>query len=211
MLVLHEHFKEINYNCMARKEAFSNNKKGISGNHHARKGKTLIYLVILVFVVIVMVGLGKFAKRPTGGNIMDGNSISQQSNEISFLKEGELELFNQEDELIIKIDIEIADDDIQTTNGLMHRKSMEENQGMLFIFAEPEIRSFWMKNTYIALDLIFLDQNRRIVHIHEGAQPKSQASIPSIKPAQYVLEVNEGFSARKFLKVGDWMNFKRTY
>lgn len=196
---------------MARREPFSSNKSGIRGNHQSRNGKTYLYLIILLVVIIGMIGFGRIAKGPSKGNNMDKNEFADPLSANSFSKEGELELFNSLDSLVVKIDIEIADDDAQTTKGLMYRRLMEENQGMLFIFPDIEIRSFWMKNTYIPLDLIFLDELRIIVHIHEGARPRSRASLPSIKPAKYVLEVNAGFSARHFLKAGDRMSFIRTY
>ena len=172
---------------MARREPFSSNKGGIRGNHQASKGKTIVYLIILIAVIIAMVSLNRIARGPSKGKIMNNRTISNSPQESDFSKEGELELFNDQDSLIVKLDIEIADDDIQTERGLMYRRSMKENQGMLFIFPEVELRSFWMKNTYIPLDLIFLDENRIIVHIHEGAKPRSEASIPSLKPAKYVL------------------------
>lgn len=191
---------------MARKRSFSSTSGRIKGNHQPQKGRTMIYLVLLVAVIIMMISLGKFVKNPRQARNFP-NSIQN----INFLKEGELELLNAEDSLIVSIDIEIADDDIQTEKGLMYRRSMEEMQGMLFIFPDMEMRSFWMKNTYIPLDLIYLDDKKTIVHIHENAQPRSRASLPSIMPAKYVLEVNAGFSARHFIKVGDRISFIRTY
>jgi uncharacterized membrane protein (UPF0127 family) len=196
---------------MARREPFSNSKRGIRGNHQSRSGKTVFYSILLLVVMAIMIGLGRINKRQGGTKKTDKAMFSNPLPNSGFTKEGELELFNSDEKLIVKLDIEIADDDAQTTKGLMYRRSMEEKQGMLFIFPSIEERSFWMKNTYIPLDLIFLDENKVIVHIHEGAQPKSKASLPSIKPAKYVLEVNEGFSARNFLEVGGRMAFVRTY
>jgi uncharacterized membrane protein (UPF0127 family) len=196
---------------ITRKRAFSSSGSKFRGNHPPRKGRTWLYLVLLVAVVAIMVSLGKWAKGPSGENLPDEGGFNNPLPNSGFTREGELELFNKQDSLIVKLDIEIADDNAQTTRGLMYRRSMGEKQGMLFIFPREEIRSFWMKNTYIPLDLIFLDSERRIVHIHESAQPKSEQSIPSVEPAKYVLEVNEGFSARYFLEVGDSMSFVRTY
>lgn len=196
---------------MARREPFSSNKGGMRGNHQPRKGNTYLYMFILVAVIVGMFSLGKLAKGPSKKKNMDKKEFVNPLPSNEFTKEGELELFSASDSLIVKLDIEIADDDAQTQKGLMYRRSMMEKQGMLFIFPETIIRSFWMKNTYISLDLIFLDENRIIVHIHEGAQIKSEESLPSLKPAKYVLEVNSGFSARYFLKEGDRMSFVRTY
>jgi uncharacterized membrane protein (UPF0127 family) len=191
---------------MARKGSFSSTSGRIRGNHQAHKGRTMIYLVLLVAVIIMMIILGKLFKNPAG----ERNFLNAKP-DINFSKEGELELLNSMDSLITSIDIEIADDYIQTQKGLMYRRSMKEMQGMLFIFPEMEMRSFWMKNTYLPLDLIYLDDQKIIVHIHENAKPRSRASLPSLKPAKYVLEVNAGFSARHYLKPGDKISFVRTY
>ncbi len=196
---------------MARREPFSKSKRGIQGNHQPRSSKTVLYSILLLVVMAIMIGLGKINKRPGGTKKQEKAMFSNPLPNSGFTKEGELELFNPDGKVVVKLDIEIADDDAQTTKGLMYRRSMEEKQGMLFIFPNIEERSFWMKNTYIPLDLIFLDENKVIVHIHEGAQPKSEASVPSLKPAKYVLEVNEGFSAKYFLEVGGRMEFLRTY
>jgi len=196
---------------ITRKRAFTSSGSKFRGNHPPRKGRTWMYLVLLVAVVALMVVIGKWSKGPNNNNKGGEMGFSNPLPNSNFTKEGELELYNKQDSLIVKLDIEIADDNAQTTRGLMYRRSMGEKQGMLFIFPREEVRSFWMKNTYIPLDLIFLDTNRHIVHIHEAAQPKSEQSIPSIEPAKYVLEVNEGFSARYFLEVGDSMSFVRTY
>ena len=195
---------------MARRQAFSKDK-GIKGKHRPKQNKVFLYLVLLVAVVIVMISLNNMGKKPDGDDGQNRGRFTNPLPNSSFTKEGELELFNQADSLLAKLDIEIADDDAQTTRGLMYRRSMGEYEGMLFIFPSIEERSFWMKNTFIPLDLIFLDENRIIVHIHENASTKSEESIPSLKPAKYVLEVNAGFSAMHYLKVGDRMSFKRTY
>lgn len=193
------------------KSAFSSSGSRIKGNHQPRKGRTMIYIILLVAIVIAMVGIGRIGKGPSGKDNPGAGQFSNPLPNSSFSLEGKLELYNQQDSLIVKIDIEIADDEAQTTQGLMYRRTLGEKEGMLFIFPGEEVRSFWMKNTYIPLDLIFLDTNRRIVHIHESAQPRTEASIPSIEPAKYVLEVNEGFSSRYFLAVGDSMHFVRVY
>ena len=195
---------------MARRQAFSKSK-GIKAKNRPKQNKVFLYIVLLAAVIIVMISLNNMGEKPAN---KDGQGKGRFSNPLpnnSFNKEGELELFNEADSVIAKLDIEIADDDAQTTRGLMYRRSLGENQGMLFIFPSIEERSFWMKNTFISLDLIFLDENRPIVHIHENAPVRSEESIPSIRPAKYVLEVNAGYSARHFLKVGDRMTFKRTY
>jgi len=112
---------------------------------------------------------------------------------------------------IIKIDIEIADNDYERQLGLMNRQSMEEMQGMLFIFPDERFQSFWMVNTLISLDIIFINSNKKIVTIHKNTTPLSEQSYPSSAPAQYVLEVNAGFCDRHTVKLGDkvfWIGSK---
>jgi uncharacterized protein len=108
---------------------------------------------------------------------------------------------------VIPVYIEIADDPQERNRGLMFRKSLESNSGMLFVFEDTANRSFWMKNTLIPLDMIFIDNNLRIVDIKQNVQPclheNPCPSYPSIKPAKYVLEVNAGFVQQNNIKVGD--------
>ncbi len=126
-----------------------------------------------------------------------------------FTKEGELTFSDSSGKDKAKIDIEIADDDYQRQLGLMNRQNMEDNQGMLFIFPEERMQSFWMLNTLFSLDMIFINRNKEIVSIQKNTQPLSQQSYPSSKPALYVLEVVGGFSDNHNIKEGDvvhWIN-----
>jgi len=105
------------------------------------------------------------------------------------------------------LDIEIVDDEYGITRGLMFRKQMEENRGMLFIFPDVSMRSFWMRNTIIPLDIIFVAEDYRIVTIRENTKPFSEKSIPSSAPAKYVLEVNAGLADTYGLQVGDRLSW----
>lgn len=128
--------------------------------------------------------------------------------EVTFTKEGELTLFKgTKDSIITKLDIEIAKTEQEVQTGLMYRVSMKPNQGMLFVFPEVHERSFYMKNTRIPLDLIFLDGNKNIVSFLENAQPFNESSLPSKAKAQFVLEVNAGFAEKWLLEVGDTMDY----
>lgn len=106
-----------------------------------------------------------------------------------------------------RFDVELAESAIQQARGLMLRKSLGENKGMLFIFGNEGIHSFWMKNTFIPLDMIWINQNKEVVFIKENAQPCSENfSCPSINPnknAKYVLEINGGMAEKIGLKIGD--------
>jgi uncharacterized membrane protein (UPF0127 family) len=114
--------------------------------------------------------------------------------EITFKKEGELVFLNKNDTLV-QLDIEFAETDYEQQTGLMHRNSMETNQGMLFIYEDERPRpTFYMKNTKIPLDLIYIDSDLNVVEINKDAKPFDESTIKAYKPAQYVLEVNAGFA-----------------
>ncbi|GAA4274303.1 DUF192 domain-containing protein [Aquimarina gracilis] len=132
--------------------------------------------------------------------------------EITFTKEGELSLFDLQDSIpktITTLDIEIADDEYQIQTGLMYRQSMQNNQGMLFTFPDEAPRSFYMKNTEFALDIIFIDSQNKVVSIQKNAQPLNESSLPSEGPAQYVLEVNANLTDSWNLKKGDSISFTK--
>lgn len=130
--------------------------------------------------------------------------------EPQFVKQGELEFLKKDSKKIIsKIDIEIADNEAKTIQGLMYRKSMEENQGMLFIFPKAEEHSFWMKNTMISLDIIFVNTDKKIIKIHKNTTPLSTKSLPSGGLTLYVVEVNAGYTNKYGINEGDMINFTR--
>lgn len=138
----------------------------------------------------------------------DNAPVTVKPTEITFQKEGELTIYKgTNDSLITKLDIEIAKSEYDIQTGLMYRNSMKENQGMLFVFKEVTQRSFYMKNTRIPLDLIFLDHNKTIVSFQENAKPLDETSLPSNAMAQFVLEINAGLSEKWGLDVGDKMDY----
>ncbi|TWO32536.1 DUF192 domain-containing protein [Seonamhaeicola sediminis] len=128
--------------------------------------------------------------------------------EISFKKEGELSIHKiKTDASKITLDIEIADTDFDIQTGLMYRSSMQTKQGMLFVFDDETERFFYMKNTKIPLDLIFINANKTIVSFQENAKPFNESSLPSNAPAKYVLEINAGLVETWNLSVGDSLSF----
>lgn len=108
---------------------------------------------------------------------------------------------------IVRITVEVAKTDEEIQYGMMYRKSMDENRGMLFLMKHERPQSFWMKNTFIPLDIIYINAQYRIVSIQKDAQPLSETSLPSFEPALYVVEVNAGFCDRHNVKVGDKVHF----
>ena len=128
--------------------------------------------------------------------------------EVSFKKEGDITIYKAAtDSIVAKLNIEIADTDYDVQTGLMYRNSMKKNQAMLFVFPTMRERFFYMKNTRIPLDLIYLDNNKHIVSFQENATPLDESSLPSMVPAQYVLEVNAGLAEKWLLEVGDRIEY----
>lgn len=130
---------------------------------------------------------------------------------VSFKKEGVLHIKKANTDSIVKaIDIEIADNDYETQTGLMYRTKLEVMQGMLFIFPDTDYRSFYMKNTKIPLDIIYIDENKSIVSFQKDAKPFDETSLPSEAPAKYVLEINAGLSDEWELEIGDKIEFSKS-
>ncbi|KQT53206.1 hypothetical protein ASG43_18440 [Aureimonas sp. Leaf454] len=101
------------------------------------------------------------------------------------------------------IDVEVADTPDEREYGLMNRQSMPADAGMLFDFEADRPVTMWMKDTYIPLDMVFMDAGGRITRIAANAQPLSLDLIESGGPVRYVLELNGGAAARYGLKAGD--------
>ncbi len=99
--------------------------------------------------------------------------------------------------------VEMALTPEEHARGLMNRTSVPADAGMLFDFGDTEVRRFWMENTLIPLDMVFIDQNGKIIDIHENATPLSRDTITSSGPCRYVLEVNGGICRSDNICIGD--------
>ena len=99
--------------------------------------------------------------------------------------------------------VELALTRAEQRQGLMHRRQLAEDAGMLFIFPETQRLGFWMRNTLISLDMLFIDDRGRIFHIHENAEPLSEVPIVAPRPGRAVLEIGGGLSRRLGIDVGD--------
>lgn len=128
------------------------------------------------------------------------HSLWSKENEIQF-KKGILKIGGR------TLQVEIAETEEQQAHGLMYRKSMPENHGMIFVFKDSKIRSFWMKNTLIPLSIAYFDENRTLVDIQDmkpvkeakslmAVETENLPSYPSSGPAMYALEVNQGWFKR---------------
>lgn len=100
-------------------------------------------------------------------------------------------------------DVELALTTREIQKGLMHRTDLAEEAGMLFVFGGEAERRFWMKNTLIPLDMIFVRANGTIHHIHPEAKPHDLTGVPSNGPVKAVLEINGGLADKLGIRAGD--------
>jgi len=106
--------------------------------------------------------------------------------------------------------VELAQTKQEQENGLMFTKRLEPDSGMLFVYQDEARRSFYMKNTYIPLDIIWINKEKKVVFIKKNAGPESSGVFEEIYPqekAMYVLELSAGSSDKNGLKVGDELQF----
>ncbi len=175
-------------------------KKQNSSELKSGKKNLIIGLVVIVFLIALYLLI-----KPSNTNMITTNGADRNiaHSAFSFIKNGELTFIKKDGEFITKIEIEIADNDAKRAQGLMYRDKMKFNRGMLFIFPKEDIQSFWMKNTTLPLDIIFVNKNSEIIKIHKNTTPYSLESYPSGKPAQFVVEVNAGFTDKFNIVEGD--------
>ena len=167
-----------------------------------RKHFVTVALVLVALAAIALI-LPRFFSNES--NRVQEIEITPQ--DIDFTRDGEVSIFKN-DSLIQTIEVEFAKNDEERALGLMYRSSMDEHQGMCFIFPEEAPRSFYMRNTEIPLDIIYLDKDKKVVSIAKNARPYDETSLPSEKPAMYVLEINGGLSDKWGIEKGDRMEVK---
>jgi len=108
--------------------------------------------------------------------------------------------------------VAVADDDHERAQGLMWIKRIDDDEGMLFVFDKEDLRTFWMKNTKVPLDMLFIDDDLRIVSVQESAMPCKAdpcPTYPSAGPARYVLEIRGGLADEKNINAGDLVVIKQ--
>ena len=107
--------------------------------------------------------------------------------------------------------VECAISSIEKTKGLMFREKLDNDEGMFFIWESDELRKFWMKNTLINLDILFINSDFKIVNIEERAQSGSTRIISSKFPVKYVLEINAGQSEIRNITPGATLGLKKLH
>ncbi len=164
-----------------------------------KKRRQQLAYIMLALLIPIVAGL-IFLSMPKSPKRSEGPQ---------FTKEGSLQFIDGTDGSLIKeIAVEVMQDDRERATGMMWRKSMEDDQGMLFIMERAEPQTFWMRNTYVPLDIIFVSPDKEILNIRANAQPQSLAPQSSIGNALYVVEVKGGFCARYGVEAGDRITFE---
>ena len=171
------------------------------------KPKVKNTLFIIILSVIASFYFSACQKDP--GEIKVDTVNNKDASKIQFKKQGEVYFQDSLKNLKKKIDVEIAETEETRHLGLMFRENMPEDQGMLFLFPAEEFQSFYMKNTIMPLDIMFVNSKKQIVKIHRRTEPFSEKSLPSLKPSMYVVEVNAGFSDKFNIKEGDHIDWRK--
>ena len=127
----------------------------------------------------------------------------------SICKEGTLDFVHFDKSIKASIAIEIADTPETQMKGLMGRNTLDDNSGMLFVFKDLRPQKFWMKNTRVPLDIIFIGGDRCIVNIVESTTPMSNHRYKSSGPVKYVVEVRAGFAKRYQLDTDTCIQWER--
>lgn len=152
-----------------------------------------LFTVLLAVFVFMTVGCQRKESNSSDEEQRRGRTIEYTRN-VTFL--------NSSGASITTIDVAVADDDAERSAGLMDVNQLPSDKGMLFIFEDQKPRSFWMANTPLSLDIIFVNEDMEIVRIHHNTQPFTENNFTSGDPAKYVVEVNGGFCVSHDIQEG---------
>jgi len=133
------------------------------------------------------------------------SAASQTNRQLEFT--ADVQFLRTDQSVISRIDAAVADNDELRSAGLMNIYTLPEDAGMIFLFDINRPRSFWMANTPLSLDILFVNSDMEIVRIHRNTTPYSQESIESERPAKYVIEVNAGYTLRNDITEGHLVEF----
>lgn len=126
-----------------------------------------------------------------------------------FRHDGNLDIISPDGKIKTSFKIEIVVSEAEVMRGMKYRDKLDKDQGMLFIFPVPDYYDFWMQDTYLPLDMLFISADETIFQIHENAVPFSEDRISPEKPNNYVLEINAGIAKELKIKTGDKISWKR--
>ena len=167
----------------------------------------------IVIAVVLLAALSVFILKPllydSGSKEIAKKSLKSIDMEPQFSKEGALVFLTVEKDTIKVVDLEIADNEQERTQGMMYRSSMSYDRAMLFIMQYEKEQSFWMRNTKMSLDIMYVSGEMEIVTIYKHTQPYSESPIPSFKKAKYVVETSAGFCDKFGISEGNFIQFAR--
>lgn len=147
---------------------------------------------LLIVLLTLLVG-SAFLYIYSGHNLINVSTMEYEKEAI--IKTGDGKTY--------EFEVELALTYAAVNKGLMYRQTLDERSGMLFLFGKSEPRMFWMKNTLIPLDIIFIKEGGRIHHIHKNAVPLDETPISSQGDVIAVLEINGGLTSELGIKPGD--------
>lgn len=156
--------------------------------------KAICYPVFLFLLISFFVNSCSEKNHQNQERNEESGRVLEYTAEVSFIR--------SEGDTISTVKVAVADNNRTRSEGLMNVMNLPENAGMLFIFENEQPRSFWMANTPLPLDIIFVNSEMTIVRIHRNTQPYSQESIQSEQPAKYVVEVNAGYTLEHDIREG---------
>ncbi len=160
-----------------------------------QKNRKRIFFLYLIFLLIIM-AFASFKVKEKTNKAPAGNETTKE-NQVCFNEHCFV--------------VELAKTPAERARGLMFREKMDKDKGMLFIFDSEELNSFWMKNTLIPLDIIWIDENKEVVFLKENFLPCLEENCETVSPserAKYVLEVNAGIAKEIGLAPGARLIFK---
>jgi uncharacterized membrane protein (UPF0127 family) len=173
----------------------------------------IYYLIIAMFLIFAIIYSIIRSGKENNNDILSADTKQEKiSGMLSDVKEIEdqsqpehvftVSFADEKGNVLTNVTVELAVSQEQRAKGLMFRKFLPQDQGMLFLFEEEDEQVFYMKNTYIPLDMIFIDAEFRVVGIIENAKPVKEDNLTVHEPSRYVLEVNAFFAKKNGIRKG---------
>lgn len=161
-------------------------------------------LLVCGLIMAIMAGAMMSCRPSDAGN----ESSEPQASQGRAAAKIPVVVFEPEDQPRAAVTVEVVRTQKDIQRGLMFRRSLPKEHGMLFLMGEERVHSFWMRNTYVALDMIFIGKDMKVAGVVANATPLTETSRHVDKPSLYVLEVNAGWAAANHVGQGTPVRFK---
>lgn len=158
-------------------------------------------LTVILFISLFLIGCGPGSERDE----VPGTAEQQNGRTLDYT--ASVDFIDSEGNTVSTVEVAVADNDASRSEGLMDVYEMPRDSGMLFIFDDESPRSFWMANTPLSLDILFVNAELEIIRIHRHTSPYSQDNILSDGPSMYTIEVNAGYTQRHDIVEGMSVRF----